>query len=302
MQRAIEKFDFSWSFLVFAVTFWNHYLRARRWVNLLSKLEQPIHVFNAWRSLMSGYFVNLFVPRLGEITRSSLLSTRNNLNFAFVFGTVITERIIDILCLLLICAGVVFFQSDRLSGFITHNIYAPFHEKVFILLHVQRFSILNLGFVVLLFLSLMGLIYLFFKRAQYGIAQLVSLFKKVIEGVSSIFYLKKPRAFILDTLGIWVGYFLMTYLWVVGIKEIDHFVALEISFSLLVMGSLGRLVPIQGGGVGVYHWIAVGTLALYSIDTTTAMLLAVIIHGFQTLFYLIVGGICFLDNFKRFSD
>lgn len=291
--RQLQQADYSWAWLVLVVTIFNHIIRAKRWQLLLQPTGHSVSFTHAFWAMLFGYFVSLGVPRLGELSRCLVLNRKENTPVETALGTVITERVIDILCLLILVVAVAFLQRDLFEAIFRKEIFPPLQS----LWANQRNTIG--GF--LMFLGILFLIAVFLRRKLEKVAgfQWIRRFlQKLWQGASSVFHVRQQGLFWLYTALIWLGYFYMTYGWFFSLKTTNSLDATA-GFAMLVVGSLGKSVPIQGGGFGAYHFLITQTLVYFGVASMHGFVLATIIHGFQTIFYLVAGVVAWIAMGKR---
>jgi uncharacterized protein (TIRG00374 family) len=289
----IMQANFFWLFMSILTSLVAFYSRALRWNLLIEPLGYKPSAANTTAALMIGYLANLAVPRLGEVTRCGTLSRVEKIPFNSLLGTVIIERIIDVISLLICILLVAINEYSRLGNFLNENIYVPF---------ISKFStVLNHPFITFVAsLVLIGIIYLVFRRKnkEGGITgKIAALGKGIVDGINTIRKMKSPVAFILHTILIWTMYFLMTYL---------CFSALEATASLdwhaglfvLVVGGMGMSAPVQGG-IGAYHLLVSQGLILYGVSLEHGLTFATLMHTSQTLVVILFGGLSFLYLFLK---
>jgi uncharacterized protein (TIRG00374 family) len=274
--------------LVLAVT--GFYSRALRWKILIEPLGYNPSNKNTFLAVFIAYFANIGMPRLGEITRCGSLNKTDNIPVDKLFGTVITERVIDFLCLLIIIAFVLVVKFKQVSGFFIDNIFNPLFNNYF---SSPKFWIIFIISTV----TLIALLLLFRKKLLKVslIKKMVSFFTGLTSGLKSVFKMKKVGLFFFHTILIWAMYILMTYVAFFSIKETSNLSFLD-SIFILTIGGLGMSVPVTNG-FGAYHWIvALGInmllgIQLTDISNSPGLLFATICHESQTLMVLLLGPI-----------
>ena len=288
IYREILQADMSWFFVVFLVTCFGNLVRTFRWMLLIYPLNYKPKLGNTFLALMVGYFVNFAVPRLGEISRCYALRRSDGVPFNLSLGTVVAERLVDIFSLIMITVSALYFQYDLLYGFFEKYILTYFYNSL-----ISKTT----AFALLAFLFLCSLLIFYFFRkkilSNQFIHKIYLFLLDLVKGVISIFRMKNGWLFFLCTIIIWTCYFLSTYLWFKGFESTKH-LGFTAGFALLVIGTVGRSVPVQGQGLGAYHFLVVKGLLLFGIAEVSGNALAMIIYLTQTCFYLVVGGICTL--------
>lgn len=262
--------------------------RAIRWNMLIEPLGFKPTLGNTSAALMIGYLANLAIPRIGEVTRCATLSRVEKVPFNSLLGTVIIERIIDVLCLLLCILFVAMTEYDRLINFLNQNIFNPLTRKFT--------SAINSPLVIITIASVLILLFfLIFRKKEKTnkiSGKISSLLIGIVNGIDAVRKLKSPLAFIFHSVLIWVMYYLMSY---------TCFFALEATSSLnwhaslfvLVVGGMGMSAPVQGG-IGAYHLLVSQGLMLYGLTQEHGLAFATLLHTSQTLVVIILGGLAFL--------
>jgi len=284
----VKKANFTFVYISIALSLFSHFLRGYRWTLLLKPLNYQVNSFRAFIAVMVGYFANLLLPRMGEITRCAILKKTDNVAIPASLGTVISERIIDLLLLLLLIFSTIIIEFKTLKIFITDYIK-------WIMTGFNLANYLVLG-GILLFIILIG-IYLF-RRNKESIHS-SSLYQKsrpfvhdLISGLKSIRKIKEKTAFFVSTAMIWILYYLMSYVIIFSFPEtsdLDFFAGL----SILMAGGLGMAAPVQGG-IGTYHAFVGGILMLYGISKEDGVLFATLLHTSQFVTLVVTGGISFI--------
>lgn len=237
------------------------FLRAIRWNLLTQPLGHPIKTYNAFGAVMVGYLANLAIPRIGEFARAGVISRYENISTEKAFGTIITERAVDVIMLLIFILFSLGLESNKIITYFTDN--ATIVEKVKSLF-TPTTIVLILGFTALIF-------YLFVrfkeKILNNSIAQKISnLVEGLKSGMLSIMALKRPYLFIFYSVSIWVLYYLMIC---ITFKSFAPTADLSLQSALLVFvfGTLGIAFP-SPGGMGSYHFLLMQGLALYGVEQT----------------------------------
>jgi len=272
---------------VFMILFLSHYLRALRWKLLIEPLGYKPRTTNAVFAVFIGYLANQAVPRLGEVLKCTFLSRYEKIPADKLIGSIILERVIDALSLLFVFAITLVLQPDLYSQLIDIIFYssAPGEKK-----HIPTYIIIG----VLFFLLLMAMAaWMIFKKKKFSdvIALLKRIRKSVWQGISAIQHLKKRKAFLLLTLGIWVAYLSGGYIGFLAFRETDHYGIRE-AFSILSAGSIGMIVT--PGGIGAYAYLIQITMEVYGLNNGIALAFGWILWLGQTTVILIGGLISFV--------
>lgn len=289
----LQTVEYGWVILSIAISILSHWLRAYRWTLLLNTQGYQPSVFTAYLSLMTGYLANMAIPRMGEVARCTVLSKEEKIPVSFSFGTVITDRLLDLLMLGLLTVFLLFMEFDLLESFFSSFV----SEKAPILLDLWPYLIL-IGV-----LGLSTVIYLVKKTKTaenqnsflYKVGKFIS---DMISGISAIRRVKKQTLFWLSTLAIWTAYYLMLYVISFGFGPTDD-LSLMAGVAVLVMGSLGMAAPVTNG-IGAYQALVASILLLYGISETDGLVFAVVSHGSQIFSVIIIGFLSLLIlNFRK---
>lgn len=285
LQSQFEKLNYSWVIPIFVVSTFNFLFRSERWRLLLQTSAEKVSIGTTFWALNLGYFVNLALPRVGEISRCAVLRYRSKISFSVAFGTVVTERAADVGCLFLLSFVVASLDYDRFGVFFQENIFYPILSKIetaplLLLLLVVGFGLLGI------------ILWYYFKRFQF-FSKVIHFFKELGQGILSIFKLQRWDLFLLYTLLIWIGYFLMTYLWFFTLPQTAN-LSPWLALAIMTVSSYGKSVPVQGGGMGAYHFLFVNIALMYGIVETESLVLAILIHGFQVGMNILLGVLAYL--------
>jgi len=276
--------NFSWLVLALIIGFFSHLIRAMRWRMLLDPLGYHPKLSNTFYAVMIGYFANMALPRLGEVTRCGVLSRYEKIPMNKSIGTVIVERSIDLVVFvtLFFINFIVFF--DKLNLYVEEKVFNPLGEKF-------QYTQVSSYFLVLI-LALFAIILVLFFLFRNRISEL-KIFKKgkdilmgFLHGLWSVTKIKKPVAFIFQSFFIWILYFLMIYVCIFSLPETSH-LGVGAGLSMLIFGSIG--IMIVQGGIGIYPVIIAETLALYGIQATTGYALGWLTWTAQTMLIVVVG-------------
>ena len=293
----LKEADYSWLFLSVLFGLFAFVSRARRWVLLINPLGFKPSLRNSFYAMMTGYLANLALPRIGEITRCVALGKKEKIPVDQLFGTVVIERTIDFLSLLLIMIILIFTSGDQISLFLKDNILVPVQQKV---LSIFGFTwIIWVTFFSLLLIMLVLVIR--FKKSLRKIrffSKMFDLARGIINGLKTITNLKRKWEFIFHTIFIWINYALMTWVVFFSIESTSHLTFGD-SIFLLVTGGLAMSSPVQSG-LGAFHFIiSRGLLFIKGIPLEEGLVYALLAHESQLIFVAIVGTISFFIIFRK---
>ncbi len=294
----IQAADYRWVLLSALLTLVAHWSRAERWRILLAPVvpQRPTSL-DATVSVLTGYLANLALPRAGEVVRCGTLyrlSSRKDgaagVPVNVSFGTVVAERLFDLLMLVLLLGATFVLEFDRLSQFFVQFIgdKLPTGSSVS--------GVLVVVVAVLVGLGLLG--WFLVNRyhdalSRHPLYQKVSLFAAgLLAGLLSVRRLRRPGAFVFHTLLIWTMYYLMSYTLFFAMPGTAHLGPLA-GLTILVVGSLGMAAPTPGG-IGSFHLLVGQVALLYGLTSQDGQVLATFIHGVSTLMILILGLLALL--------
>jgi uncharacterized protein (TIRG00374 family) len=261
------------------------FFRALRWQLLLEPMGYKTNLGNAYHATMSGYLVNLGIPRSGEVSRCAMLAKTDKVPLNVLVGTVLSERILDLVMLGLVVFGAVLLQFDLLYGYIYENVIVKIKDNSLVLILVSIVGILGLFFV------------LNAKRVFKADSGLGKLFLGFFDGIKSVFTLKKPILFIAYTFGIWVCYWLMTYSILMAFDFTDH-LGVAGGFSTLVFSTLGVIIPAPAGGAAIYS-IYIGLNQIYSIPIDQAKAIGIVMFSSNIVMIILAGTISYVIMARR---
>jgi uncharacterized protein (TIRG00374 family) len=294
MLGDLKKANYAWIALALVFSVISNFSRAYRWGMLIEPIDKRPKLSNLFYSLSLGYFANLAFPRLGEVTRCTALYEVEKTPIDALFGTVIAERIIDVITLLIliflsIISNVKLFGDYFMKMFRDHFLIST------------RFS----SNAVIIILVVVAICFLFAYGLRKRIVQwtfvrkAVLFFKGIMDGLRSVLKLKKRKEFLFHSVLIWFLYYLSTYVSFFSIPETSN-LGFSAALFILVLGGLGMSAPVQGG-IGVYHVMVASGLTLFGIvpfidphtgdQISKGLLFATIVHSSQMLLTLILGSI-----------
>lgn len=258
---------------------------------LLKAANKQVSFWKLFASLMAGYFVNQGLPRVGELVRCYLLNRSDKISYGTSIGSVVAERLIDTLCLVLLLLSCFAFLGDLSFGFFELHIHQPLTD------YFGGMPFWKIGAILV---GISGILYFVVERMQKkgehlrtdtSAPNVVDEFAdESLQGMSSVLKVENKLLFWSYTLIIWLLYFFMTYLWFFSLPETNHLGVKEAIF-IWAIGNIGRMVPTQGGGAGAYHYLVIQAFLLFGISTSVAGAMALLIHGLQTFVYILLGSV-----------
>ncbi len=268
----VKKADYTWIILGMFLGLLSHLSRAYRWQFQLEPMGYKIRIANSVMAVFATYLINYTIPRAGEVARASILTNYEDVPFEKGFGTIVAERIADMIVMIGIISVTLFLQFDFIYGFLVEK-FNP--TKIII-------GLFGLVFILLFFA-------LFIKSSKSKIALRIKNFVNgLIEGALSIFKMKKKWAFIFHTLFIWGMYVLMFYVTSFSLDEIQN-----IPFTAILIGFIAASFSIAAtnGGIGSYPEAIVLAFLLFNIPEDPSRAFGWIMWASQTLMIIILGGL-----------
>lgn len=239
---------------------------------------------------MVGYLANTAVPRMGEFARCGVLSKKEKIPFNSLFGTVISERIFDLVTLGFIIFLVIIFQINDLSNFL-NQVFGPFFANLF----TNLTSIIIFTGVVLFSLALLVFLVRILKESIKRIpfyTKIKEFLSGFFDGIKTIMRLKQKWLFLIYTFFIWFFYAIMVYLPLLMLEETSHLTFIN-GLTILAIGSLGIVAPVPGG-IGAYHFIVKAVLyEICKVGGNASGSYAVITHTGQTILNVVVGSLSY---------
>jgi len=297
MRKALGSTNYFFIFISMLAGAISHLIRAVRWNMMIHTFGYRPKLSNSFFAVMIGYLANIVFFRMGEVMRCGFMARYDEPPADKLFGTVITERVIDLLMLIILMAITLLTQYQLLSDYFYNNIWTGLVSKF------QSVFGDGLGGKLLLlgvFAAIAFGAYLIFKRLNFW-NRFQSIISGVIDGVLSVKNVANIPLFVVYTLGIWLMYFLMVYLAFDSMEATSH-LGLAAGLAILVFGSVGIIV-VQGG-LGAYHIIVQQILVLFGLTAATGFAFAWVIWSAQTLLIVILGVISFIlmPNLNKKSD
>ena len=258
--------------------------RALRWRILLKAINKEVTLRETFDGINIGYITNFIFPRAGEVARCGVIANTRKVSFEKSLGTVVLERSLDMICLLLWMFLLLLFTWGEFGSFIKVEILVPLQSK---------FNTLAWPIAILCILAVAagaGL-WLFRKKLSRSalVGRIIQVIKGLVEGVFTAFRMEDKWLFWLYTLLIWITYWLTSLTTIFAFPQVGNLGATDALF-LMIIGGFGWVVPVQGG-LGAYHFIVSLALAkVYGIAQTTGVVFATISHEAQALVMILCGA------------
>lgn len=289
-----QEANYWWISAALIVSLVAHYSRAVRWKLLMEPLGYSPSNFHTFLAVMTGYFANSLLPRAGEVSRCYVLKRTDNIPFNIAFGSVVAERVIDVICLLIMTALAFFIEFDHIKDF--------FYQLVMDKVSGTEASMQKL-YVVLGIIAAAGALILFllykFREALLSISIIAKVYQFILgllDGMTSVWKLKRKWEFLFHTFLIWFCYYFMMYVIFFALPSTAG-LSLGAALVVMVVGGFGMSAPVTAG-MGAYHFMVAAALQLYGVALEQGKVFAIISHSSQTISLIIFGGICALLSFS----
>ena len=255
--------NYIWIFVSIGIGVFSHYSRAIRWKLMLKTMGYNPSIKNTFMAVMIGYFANLALPRLGEVTRCGILARYEKIPLQKSFGTVVTERAVDLITLMLAFVITFIIHFDKLAIFKESKLFQNVSQKYDQLENPGALYYWAAGILLLV-------VFILFKsRHRISNNKLYQKIKEIvlgfIEGLKSLVKIQNPFLFIFHSIFIWCMYLLMTWVIFFCLPETSG-LGLDVGLAVLVIGSIG-IILVQGG-IGIYPWLVAETLVMFMIPDT----------------------------------
>ncbi len=254
----------------------SHVSRAIRWNYLLEPLGYKPRIINNVFIILISYFANLLVIRSGEILRATALNTYEDVPFEKGFGTIVTERIIDVIMLLLVILIAFLFQAEIILGILEEN------------------GIGLVGSIGLIVAGVLGLIISIriIRKSTSAFAMKIKAFLKgLLDGILSIFKMKRKGGFVFHTLLIWGCYIGMFWVIKFTVPETEN---LTLGALLVAFVAGAFAMATTNGGLGLFPIVVTAALSFFGISKTSGDAYGWIMWTAQNLMIVIFGAISFL--------
>lgn len=281
--------DLSWVLLSVAISLVSHFSRGWRWALTLRPLGYQVKPFHAFLAVMTGYLVNIPIPRGGEVARCGVLLRTDGVPVNISFGAVVAERAFDLIMLLSLTTLTILLEFDRIGGFVLGRLTeAGTHLGTKYGSGPLPWLLAAAGLVGLIAL---GLAFRF--RTQLLSHPLIakgwSFVQGLKDGLLGVLRLRRGELalFVFHTVLIWAMYYLMGYVLFFSMPETTSLGAIA-GLTVLVMSGIGVVIPTPGG-IGSYHLFVMTALMAYGIGEDTGRYFAALMHGSQMLSLIGVG-------------
>ena len=272
-KQYFYEIDYSWVFIGIILGALSHISRSYRWKYLIEPMGYQLGFLNSTLAVFSAYLINYTVPRAGDVARATMISKYEKIPFEKTLGTIVAERAIDVLCILIIISIGLVIEFDRIL------------EKIISFSETKDLAFILLMLIVVVLIIL--LTYNLLKRSSLK-NKLTIFFNGLYEGLVVIFKMEKKIQFIFHSIFIWLMYILM--FWVTSKAFIElhdtSFFQMMISFTLAALS-----IMLSNGGIGIYPLAVEESLGWYGIQSATGLAFGWVMWLSQTLMVIIFGGL-----------
>lgn len=281
LEEALIQTSFLWISFSVLLSLLGYWIRAWRWKLLIEAGEnRTLSTPRVFWALMFGYLINLIVPRAGEVARCGALKRADDVPIGSLFGTVVVERTVDMMCML---------GTILLAFLLERAVFLDLLDRLVAVEQLKAGFLDWLPYLVSFLLVLSGFIYWLYLRLKSSsrLLQFRQFLRQFVRGIKSVSALESPTAFWISTLLIWIIYYGMMYFVAIAIPSTASLDPSSV-LMVMVMGSIGMVVPVQGG-IGTFHALVAFILLFYGITEEEGKIFAVIVHGSQVLTIFLLG-------------
>lgn len=279
-----NEVNYFWVVLALFIGLLSHISRTLRWGLMIEPISHKPRVINTFLAVMVGYLMNMAFPRMGEVARCGVLSRYEKISFTKLFGTVVAERLVDMVSLLILLCIVIVSQFGKMLGFLHQN---PEIEQ-------KLLSVISSPFLIAGMVILFILFFLFRKKFKNTLVyrKLIGILMNFKEGFISIKSIKRKGWFYFHSVFIWTLYYLMLYVTFFAFGFTNHLNPIA-GLTTFVLASFGMVAPVQGG-IGAWHFMAIEALLLYGVARENGVIFAFVSHTSTTVMIIILGIISLL--------
>lgn len=288
--------NYLWVLLSMPVMVLSHWVRAYRWRTMLQPVKKNANVWDLFSAVMAGYAVNNVLPRGGEFVRPYFVSRREKISYTSTFATIVVERFLDVLILLIMFSAVWFTFREQIKQ-VLPTIQA---EKLFLPVVIFLFILILSFWPRLVRIVLKYTIKLISKKFYRKISE---LFEKFAEGMSIVRTPSQYFRLTVESLAIWLLYTIPMWLmfFSFGFQNAPMNLHFEDAILLIVISGIAFSISPTPGAIGVYHFLIQNTLVkLYGIGPEEALAYATVTHGIGYIIQVGIGGLFLVrENIKK---
>lgn len=284
IRLALKNARFYLAIPVFVILLLSHFVRGLRWRLLMEPLGYKPDKINTFFAVMIGYLANQAFPRLGEILKCTLLARYEKIPADKLVGTIILERLIDAICLMIVF-GITLATQPGLYSKLMDNVFSVEGES-----EPKKLPGYIVGLIIIGIITLIIALWMIIKKKRFNDlgAALRKIGQRIWQGLSAIQHLKKRGQFLLLTLLLWGLYLSGGYIGFLALRETQHYGITE-ALTVLAAGSIGMIIT--PGGIGAYAYLIEATMQLYGLQQSIAVAFGWLLWIAQTVIILF-GGLC----------
>ena len=275
IYQAIKNADYRFVFLSLCMGLLSHFSRAYRWNFMLHPMGYRTKLINNILAIFITYIANLGVPRSGEFFRATVMKTYENIPFEKSFGTIIAERMVDLIMLFLVIGITLSLQFEFIISFLEKQYFNPTTLII---------SLLLLGF------SLWIIIKQLKKSSSVLAKKILGLIEGLTEGILTLVKMPKKWAYLFHTFLIWGLYIFMFYVVKLALPE-----TIDLPFEALLIGFIVGAITISAtnGGIGIYPFSVSMVLISYGVSKESSLAFGWIMWTAQTVMIIVFGSLSF---------
>lgn len=276
----LDEMNIWWLFASLIPITLSHILRGLRWLITLEPLGYRPKTGDSIDSIFVAYASNVLVPRVGEVSRCAVLTKYDKVPFSKALGTLVAERLIDMLLVLLFVCVMLLTQLDV---FLSLFAQTGTNEASF----AELFSSPKTYAIIAAVVVACVVLWLLLKKTRLY-AKVKQAIGGFVDGLLSLKTMNRKGLFLLYTIGIWVGYFLEFYL---AFFCFPFTAELTVVQGLVIFAAISLAIVIPTpNGAGPWHFVVISMMTLYGVSNTDASSFALIVHTFQTLGVIMLGA------------
>lgn len=265
------------------------YIRAIRWKVLLESSDTQPGKYNVVHALVLGYLVNSFTPKFGEIIRCTVLKKSENIPTSVSLGTVVSERIYDILILVSGLIIILYLEMDRLG-----NVVVGLKQSL-------AYAVSNNTLTTILIITALTLVIFFAYRLSKKnkiAANVSNFFKETGRSIKMSFKIKNYKRFIFLTVLIWIVLILVNYSFLMALPETNSY-SLYFATLVLFIGGVGWALP-SPGGIGTTNFMILQLFVAFSLDETVGVSFGLLASGITFLVTVTFGALAIIyDQIRK---
>lgn len=303
--KTLRNASIFWIFIGIIPMLLAHYLRAARWNQLTQPLGYTLNKRRSFYAVLSGYLVNVATSRGGEVARSAMASKSEKAPVETLIGTVVVERMVDLIMLVFMAILSLILQHEQMFNFLL----SPFKPWINQILGYPKPAVILAGVVILTLIILL----LMWVRKKYilpiiaeskskspqnkaaeNIEQIgiAATLRKFAESFKTLFILEKPVSFWLMSLGIWVGYWLGMYCQTQALPATES-ANISMALAFMMFSAFGIIIPLPAGA-GVWAAIAFGLEYVYGFSGADSQTFGMFSAAYNNLLMIVFGGVAYI--------